>query len=83
MAQTTAHLVGPVVPYKHVRQWVLALPTALRLLRAAQPKRATPVPADEARQKVLHKVISRLMKPLTRKGVWADAACSTAPGRKR
>jgi len=42
-----------VIPRVPVRQWVLLLPIALRLLLAAQPKRVTPV------LQVVHRVITR------------------------
>ena len=43
MSQTAAHLVDRVIPRVPVRQWVLSLPIALRLLLAAQPELVTPV----------------------------------------
>ena len=43
MSQTAAHLVDHVIPLVPVRQWVLSLPIALRLLLAAQPELVTPV----------------------------------------
>ena len=53
MAQTAAHLVDNVIPRVPVRQWVLSLPTPLRLLLAAQPVLVTPV------LQVMHRVITR------------------------
>lgn len=53
MTQTTAHRVDHVIPRLLVRQWVLSLPIALRLLLAAQPKSVTPV------LQVVHRVITR------------------------
>ena len=49
-----------------VRQWVLALPIPLRLLRAAQPKLVTPV------LQVVHRVITRHL--LGQAGFKADEA---------
>jgi Transposase zinc-binding domain len=43
MSQTASHLVDHVIPHVPVRQWVLSLPIALRLLLAAQPELVTPV----------------------------------------
>lgn len=43
MSQTPAHLVDHVFPHVPMRQWVLSLPIALRLLLAAQPELVTPV----------------------------------------
>ncbi len=43
MSQTAAQLVDCVIPHVPVRQWVLSLPIALRLLMAAQPESVTPV----------------------------------------
>lgn len=43
MSQTAAHLVDHVIPHAPVRQWVLSLPIALRLLLASQPQFVTPV----------------------------------------
>jgi hypothetical protein len=43
MSQTAAHRVDHVIPHVPVRQWVLSLPIALRLLLAAQPELITPV----------------------------------------
>ena len=43
MSQTAAHLVDHVIAHVPVRQWVLSLPIALRLLLAAQPELVTPV----------------------------------------
>ena len=42
MSRTAAHLVDHVIPHVPVRQWVLSLPIALRLLLAAQPGLVTP-----------------------------------------
>jgi len=44
MSQTAAHLVvvDHLIPHVPVRQWVLSLPTALRVLLAARPERVTP-----------------------------------------
>jgi len=53
-----------------VRQWVLALPTPLRLLLAAQPKLLTPV------LQVVHRVITRHLRGQA--GVKADEADSGA-----
>ena len=36
--QTAEHLVDHAIPHMPVRQWVLSLPTPLRLLLAAQPE---------------------------------------------
>ena len=55
MAQTAAHLVEHVILHVPVRQWVLSLPIPLRLLRAAQPKRVTPV------LQVVHRAITRFL----------------------
>ena len=44
MAKTAAHRVDHLIPHVPVRQWVLSLPIPLRLLLAAQPELATPVP---------------------------------------
>ena len=63
MAQTAAHLVDHVIPHVPVRQWVLPLPIPLCLLLASQPKLVTPV------LQVVHRVITRTMKLLIRKGV--------------
>ncbi len=52
MAQTAAHLVDHLIPHVPVRQWVLSLPIALRLLLAAQPQWLTPV------LHVVHRVIT-------------------------
>lgn len=43
MAQTAAYLVDHIFPQVPVRQWVLSLPIALRVLLAAQPALITPV----------------------------------------
>ncbi|MGK2900324.1 MAG: transposase zinc-binding domain-containing protein, partial [Burkholderiaceae bacterium] len=43
MSQTAVHLVDHVISHVSVRQWVLSLPIALRLLLAAQPELVTPV----------------------------------------
>ena len=43
MLQTAAHLVDHAIPHVSVRQWVLSLPIALRLLLAAQPELVTTV----------------------------------------
>jgi len=43
MSQTAAHLVDHVIPHVPVRQCVLSLPIALRLILAAQPELVTPV----------------------------------------
>jgi hypothetical protein len=43
MSQTAAYLVDHVNPHVPVRQWVLSLPIALRVLLAAQPELVTPV----------------------------------------
>jgi hypothetical protein len=43
VSETAAYLVGPIIPAVTVRQWVLSLPIALRLLLAAQPDSVTTV----------------------------------------
>jgi len=43
MSHTAAHLVDHVIPHVPVRQWVLSLPIALRLLLASQPELITPL----------------------------------------
>ena len=43
MSRAAAHLVDLVIPHVPVRQWILSLPIALRLLLAAQPELVTPV----------------------------------------
>jgi Putative transposase/Transposase zinc-binding domain len=43
MSETAAHLVDHVIPSVPVRQWVLSLPIALRVLLAAQPNLVTTV----------------------------------------
>jgi hypothetical protein len=53
MSQTAARLVDHVIPHVPVRQWVLSLPTAPRVLLAAQPELVTPV------LQVLQRVITR------------------------
>ena len=70
MAQTAAHLVDHVIPHVPVRQWVLSLPIALRLLLAAQPKLVTPV------LQVVHRVITRHL--IGQVGLKADEADSGA-----
>ena len=70
MAQTGAHLVDHVIPHVPVRQWVLSLPIALRLLLAAQPKLVTPM------LQVVHRVITRFL--LKQAGAKADKADSGA-----
>jgi hypothetical protein len=70
MAQTAAHLVDHVIPHVPVRQRVLSLPIALRLLLAARPKLVTPV------LQVVHRAITR--NPLGQTGLRADEADSGA-----
>ena len=70
MAQRAAHLVDHVIPHVPVRQWVLSLPIALRLLLAAQPKLVTPV------LQVVHRVITRHL--IGQVGLKADEADSGA-----
>ena len=53
MSQTAAHLIDHVIPQVPVRQWVLSLPTPLRVLLAAQPQLVTPV------LQVVQRVITR------------------------
>jgi hypothetical protein len=43
MSETAAYLVDHVIPSVPVRQWVLSLPIALRVLLAAQPNLVTTV----------------------------------------
>ena len=43
MSHTAARLVDQVIPHVTVRQWVLPLPIALRLLLASLPERVAPV----------------------------------------
>jgi hypothetical protein len=64
MSQTAAHLVDRVIPHVPVRQWVLSLPIALRLLLAAQPELVTPV------LQVVQRVVMRHL--LDRTGLKAD-----------
>ena len=64
MSQTAAHLVEHVIPHVPVRQWVLSLPMALRLLLAAQPELVTPV------LQVVQRVVTRHL--LARAGLRAD-----------
>ena len=70
MAQTAAHLVDHVIPHVPVRQWVLSLPIALRLLLAAQPQHLTPL------LQVVHRVLTRFL--LGQAGLKADEAVSGA-----
>ena len=70
MAQAAAHLVDHVIPHVPVRQWVLSLPSPLRLLLAAQPKLVTPV------LQVVHRLITRHL--LGQAGLNADEAGSGA-----
>ena len=53
VAETAAHLVDHVFPQVPVRQWVLSLPIALRLLLAAHPQLLRPV------VQVVQKVLAR------------------------
>ncbi len=64
MSPTAAHLVDHVIPHVPVRQWVLSLPIALRLLLAAQPELVTPV------LQVVQRVVTRHL--LDRAGRKAD-----------
>ena len=64
MSQTAAHLVDHVIPHVPVRQWVLSLPIALRLLLASQPQLVTPV------LQVVQRVLTRDL--LGRAGLEAD-----------
>ena len=64
MSQTAAHLVDHVIPHVPVRQWVLSLPIALRLLLAAQPELVTPV------LQVVQRMVARHL--LDRAGLKAD-----------
>jgi len=72
IVQTAAHLLDHVIPRVPVRQWVLSLPLALRLLLAAQPKRVTPV------LQVVHRVIARsLLDQAGLKAAQADSGAIT------
>jgi hypothetical protein len=62
MVETAAHLFDQVIPRVPVRQWVLSFPFPLRIVFAAHPELLTPV------LRIVHRVIARLMKLLTRKG---------------
>ena len=64
MSQTAAHLLDRVIPHVPVRQRVLSLPIALRLLLAAQPELVTPV------LQVVQRVVTRHL--LDRAGLKAD-----------
>ena len=68
MAQTAAHLVDHGIPRVPVRQRVLSLPIALRLLMASQPQLLTPV------LQVVHRVLTRLL--LDQAGLKADEAAA-------
>ena len=80
MAQTAAHLVDQVIPHVPVRQWVLdgvyrrntdGAPVFMEVLAST----------DEVLQTVLHTIITRLMKLLTRKGVLVGEEGSTCMAR--
>lgn len=64
MSQTAALLVDHVIPHVPVRQWVLSLPIALRLLLASQPELITAV------LQVVQRVLTRHL--LERAGLKAD-----------
>jgi len=86
MSQTAAHLVDHVIPHVPVRQWVLSLPIALRLLLAAQPQDGVyrcggdgvpsfvevDAPTDDELHALLQTLITRLMKLLTRRGALVE-----------
>ena len=64
MSQTAALMVDHVIPHAPVRQWVLSLPIALRLLQESQPELITPV------LQVVQRVLTRHL--LDRAGLKAD-----------
>jgi ribosomal protein S27E len=55
MVESAAHLVDHVIPPVPVRQWVISLPIALRILFAAQAQLLTPL------LQVIHRVIARFL----------------------
>ena len=72
MAQSAAHLVDQVIPRVPVRQWVLSVPTPLRILFAAHAELLTPV------LRVIHRVITRfLLKQAGLKRCAADTGAVT------
>jgi Putative transposase/Transposase zinc-binding domain len=55
MVESAAHLVDHVIPRVPVRQWVVSLPIALRILFAAQPQLLTPL------LRIIHRVVASFL----------------------